>query len=663
MNSTIDIVNLIENNPISQFNTTKYQSKLIEKLQSKFTNYEQQLFLSSFYCYLKYDKINDFIIDLDDVWNWLGFSKKYHAKYLLEKQFIIDKDYKYLLPKLRQQNIIINDDDEIVQNPIKESKSSRGGHNREIIMMNITTFKKICLKAGTKKADEIHDYFIKLEETLQEIINDESNELRLQLEEKDIIITEKESEIIKKESEIDKINNQKMKEIEAIIISNFPVNTECVYLGRIDNRSSKNESLIKFGHTNNLGNRIIDHRKTYENFIVIQAFKVINKVEIETAIKTHPRISKQLRQINVNGFNKIEMIAYDEKSFPMDVIINLIKNIIHDKTYNEKNFNLLVEENRILNEENETLKVEKAKIDKIIEKHKKETHNYLLEINELREKLDNKIKIIESINKDNESIYETAVVPEEDNHPKFDETPLNDEQETEEEKLNKRFDEFIDKMCIVDPNLNEKSVNLECRFRIWNHKKPEKEVFHALKSYLETRFKPKRIDGSHSFCGLKLIELEYKKIRVNSSVETFIFENCRFSDTGKVFDSILLSEYQKWRISINFAVSDKDAVDMKNYLKENKNVLRAVIWTSNGSNNGYYGISLRKEESDSVNKKLTSSTAKKVEKVNSTTGEVVARWDSVAQTADFHGVCTAHISRLIKSGTTVSNHFFRSSSN
>ena len=681
MNTTsVDIVNLIENNPISKFNTTKYQSKLIEKLQSKFTNYEQQLFLSSFYCYLKYDKINDFIIDLDDVWKWLGFSNKAHSKRLIKNLFIIDKDYKCLLSRKGEQmfmtdkkNILLlsaqeqtflsenNDDDEIVPHPKKESKSSRGGHNREIIMMNITTFKKFCLKAGTKKADEIHDYFIKLEETLQEIINDESNELRLQLEEKDTIITEKDTIITKKESEIDKINNQKMKEIEAVIISNFPLNTECVYLGRIDNRSSKNESLIKFGHTNNLGNRVIDHRKTYENFIVIQAFKVINKVEIENAIKTHPRISKQLRQIMVNGNNKTEMIAYDEKSFPTDVIINLIKNIIHDKTYNEKNFNLLVEENKLLKQENETLKEETTKIDKIIEKHKNETHNYLLEINELREKLDKKIKIIDSINKENESIYETAVVPEEDNHPKFDETPLSDEKQTEEETIEQRFDEFIDKMCIVDPELHEKSVNLECRFRLWNHKKPEKEVFHALKSYLETRFKPKRIDGSHSFCGLKLIELEYKKIRVNSSVETFIFENCRFSDTGKVFDSILLSEYQKWRKSINLAISDKDMVDMKNYLKENKNVLRAVIWTSNGSNNGYYGISLRKEESDSVNKKLTSSTAKKVEKVNSTTGEVVGRWDSVAQTADFHCVCTAKISRYIKNGIIVSNHYFRES--
>ena len=686
MNTTsVDIVNLIENNPISTFNTTKYQSKLIEKLQSKFTNYEQQLFLSSFYCYLKYDKINDFIIDLDDVWKWLGFSNKAHSKRLIKNLFIIDKDYKCLLSRKGEQdfmtdkNILLlsaqeqtylsenNDDDEIVQNPKKESKSSRGGHNREIIMMNIKTFKKFCLKAGTKKADEIHDYFIKLEETLQEIINDESNELRLQLEEKDSIITEKESEITKKdseitkkESEIDKIKYEKMKEIEAVIISNFPVNTECVYLGRIDNHSSINESLIKFGHTNNLGQRVLDHRKSYENFIIIHAFKVINKVEIENAIKTHPRISKQLRQIMVNGNNKMEMIAYDDDSFTLDMLISLINKIIHDKTYSVKNFNRLVEENRVLNEEN-------SKINKIIEQHKKETHNYLLEINKLREKIISQNKVIDSINKDNESIYKTTVVSNENNNPKFDETLLSNtqekEQETEEEKLIKRFDEFVDKMCILDSKFVEHSINIECRFRLWNNRKPEKEVFHALKNYFDTRFKPKRVNGIHCYCGLKLIELEYKKIRVNSFVETFIFENCRFSDTRKTLESNLLKEYQKWRKSINLAVSDNDLVDMKSYLKDNRNVLRAVIWTSNGSNTGYYGISLNSEETETNGKKLTSSTAKKVEKVDWETGEVIGRWDSVAQTAAFHGVCTANISRLIKSGTTVSNHFFRSSSN
>ena len=639
----IDIVNLVENNPIEKINETKYQSVLIEKLQNNFINSEELLFLQNFYSYFKYDYQNDFVIDLDDVWKSFDFTKKCNLKYTLEKNFIIDKDY------------IIND---TIQN---NKKSGRGGHNKIFIMINIDTLKKLSLKSRTKKSNEFYENIDKLQkiinQTLQEIVNDESNEkhineLRLQLEEKDTIIT-------KKDSEIDKINYQKMKEIETIIISNFPLNTECVYLGRIDNLSSKNESLIKFGHTNNLGNRVLDHRKTYKNFIVIHAFKVINKVEIENAIKMHSRISKQLRQINVNGLNKTEMIAYDEEFFILDTLISLINKIIHDKTYNAKNFDRLVEENRVLKQENITLKEKNDKIDKIIEEHKKETHNYLLEINELREKLENKIKIIESINKDNDSIYETAVVPEEDNHPKIDETQLNDNQETEEEKLTKRFNEFVDKMCILDSKFVEHSINIECRFRLWNNRKPEKEVFHALKNYFDTRFKPKRVNGIHCYCGVKLIELEYKKIRVNSFVETFIFENCRFSDTGKTLESNLLKEYQKWRKSINLAVSDNDLVDMKSYLKDNRNVLRAVIWTSNGSNTGYYGISLNREETETNGKKLTSSTAKKVEKVDSITGEILGRWDSVAQTAAFHGVCTANISRLIKSGTTVSNHFFR----
>ena len=68
----IDIVNLIENNPITKLNGN-YQTKLIEKVKNNFSSYEQQMFVSSFYCYLKYDNINDYVIDLDDIWRWLGF--------------------------------------------------------------------------------------------------------------------------------------------------------------------------------------------------------------------------------------------------------------------------------------------------------------------------------------------------------------------------------------------------------------------------------------------------------------------------------------------------------------------------------------------------------------------------------------------------------------
>ena len=93
---SIDIVNLIENNPITKLNGD-YQSKLIEKVQKTFNNYEQQIFLASFYCYLKHDNENDFVIDLDNVWHWLGFSSKHKSKELLNKYFIINQDYKVLI--------------------------------------------------------------------------------------------------------------------------------------------------------------------------------------------------------------------------------------------------------------------------------------------------------------------------------------------------------------------------------------------------------------------------------------------------------------------------------------------------------------------------------------------------------------------------------------
>jgi len=142
MTASFDIVYLIENNPITKLSTT-YQNKLLTKIKTKFTETEQQIFVASFYGFLNYDSKTDFVIDLDDVWKWLKFSTKQKAKMLLENFCVIDIDYK-ILPN----------------HEVKQTLQPRGGHNREIIMLNIVTFKKFCLKAGTTRADEIHDYYV-----------------------------------------------------------------------------------------------------------------------------------------------------------------------------------------------------------------------------------------------------------------------------------------------------------------------------------------------------------------------------------------------------------------------------------------------------------------------------------------------------------------------
>jgi mannose-6-phosphate isomerase-like protein (cupin superfamily) len=61
----LNIIQLIERNPISRL-SKDYESKLINKIKSNFTDTQQQIFVSSFYCFLNYDSKKDFVIDFDD---------------------------------------------------------------------------------------------------------------------------------------------------------------------------------------------------------------------------------------------------------------------------------------------------------------------------------------------------------------------------------------------------------------------------------------------------------------------------------------------------------------------------------------------------------------------------------------------------------------------
>ena len=432
----LDIVKLIEENTITKL-SNDYNLKLLTKIKANFSDFEQQLFLSSFYCYLNCDQVKDFVIDLDNVWKWLDFSTKQKALRILEKYFIINIDY-----------IKTN----LLNQLVKQNDKTHGGHNKEIFMLSIETFKKFCLKAGTKKADDIHNYYIKLEKMIQETINEENNELKLQLQNKNIII------------------NEKQKEVEQALISQFPVNTECVYFGTIDNSNENGEKLIKFGHTNDLSNRISYHHKHYNNFFLKNAFRVQNKVEIENLIKIHPKIKPQLRNIKINDKNKTEIIAYND-SFTVDKLTKIIKEIIQTKIYSIENFNKLTKRNNELECENNLL-CEKINL---LEKTNLEQ---ALQLNELREKFDKQQQIIDSIKTNEISVYQNVLLP--------------------EDEINKKFNQFVNEICIVRP-VEDLSVNLEGRYRLWSKVKPTKEMFHALKNYLYTRFKPKRINRNHGY--------------------------------------------------------------------------------------------------------------------------------------------------------------------
>ena len=602
----LDIVELIEKNPITRLSNT-YNSKLLQKIQQNFTGFEQQLFVSSFYCYLNYDKNIDFCVDLDEVWEWLGFKQKINAKMLLEKHFKLDIDYKNLTEKASLD------------------KEKHGGQNKQTIMLTIKCFKLLCLKAQTKKASEIHEYYMKLEEVLHEIVEEETDELKLQLEQKETIILE-----IKQTSEQEKQNSnkEKQKAVEQAIVVQFPLNTECIYFGTIDNKTEAGEQLIKFGHTNDLSTRILDHRKKYINFVLVNAFRVQNKVEIENLIKNYPKIKRQIRSIEVQGKNKTEIIAYDAHNFTIEKLSKHIKDIIHSKTYSIDNFNRIMKENEELENERRNLIQQIKNQESLIEKR-------AIEINQLKETLDKRQQMIESVHHENTSVYQNVLLP--------------------EDEMNKKFNEFVNSVCIIRSDVEELSVNIEGRYRLWSQVKPTKEVFHALKNYLDTRFKPKRIQRNHGYLGIKLKTVEYVKHQSNSPVETFIFQVCTFSDVGKVLNSVLLREYQQWKISVGKELTDNDMKEIKEYLNSSPYALKATVWTDEGNNEGYYGLSLKQTD---IKPKLISSTGKKVFKRENETNALLATWDTIAKAAESENMSTAKMSRCVKNKNIINDYYY-----
>jgi len=453
-----------------------------------------------------------------------------------------------------------------------------------------------------------------MEEVLHQIIEEETDELRLQLEQKDQLLRSSKKE--------------KQKAVEQAIILHFPLNTECIYIGTIDNTNEAGEKLIKFGHTNDLSTRLQDHRKGYNNFELIDAFRVQNKVEIENLIKTHSKVKRQIRSIQLNGKNKTELIAYDETNFTIEKLTKIIKDIIHSKTYSIDNFNRIMKLNEDLENENREL-TEKNKSQEaiIIEKS--------IEINRLKDLLEKNKNIIDTVNNENQSVYQNILLP--------------------EDELNKKFNDFINSVCIVRPDVEEYSVNMEGRYRLWCQVKPTKEVYYAFKNYLDTRFKPKRIGTNHGYSGIKLKPVEYKKSKENSDIEKFIFHACEFSDSGKVLNSVLLREYQKWKISIGKDLSENDMKEIKEYLNESPYALKSVVWTDEGNNDGYYGLSIKKND---YTPKLICSTGKKVFKKEDKTNILLATWDTIAKAALAEGISTAKMSRSIKNKIIFNDYYY-----
>lgn len=312
----VDIRTLIQTGTLETCENTK----LVQKLRNNFSESEQKLYICNLFLYLNHNSMNEFIINLENVWKFIGFSNKANAKRLLKHNFKDGTDYQVLL--------------------IRSDEQVHGGHNTETILLNINTFKKLCLKANTKESDKIHDYYIKLESIYNETMKEELEENKKQLEEKNQLLLQKDTD-----HELNlKLNKQK------ILLEKFS-NKKCVYLCEIE------LNLIKIGSSKDICQRNANLQAVFkginaDRIIYLDAFECnFDFREIEQEILSNEFIKNNLYREPINGHISKEVVLLNEM-FNYKQLVTIVNDIINNRANKE------IETRRL---ENETKKLDLIK--------------------------------------------------------------------------------------------------------------------------------------------------------------------------------------------------------------------------------------------------------------------------------------------------------------
>lgn len=291
---------------VKNANTTlslNLENKMINLLNEEFTEDEQKWYIANLYIYMNYHPTNDYPINLEHVYKMIGFANKGNAKRTLEKNFIQNEDYKItILP------------------------SEKGQIAREEIVLNVDTFKNLCMLAKTNNGKKIRKYYVKLENIYNKIIKEE-------IENQKQLLLEKETQLLEKDEE-------KKRQVEMTLRDSFDKRS-VVYLIKI---SMNDEIIYKFGYTDDIITRLRTHKNQISEDIELvyciesKDNKLLEKMLIDYLEQYNFRIKRTInykQQTELFKVNDIEMVKNKLKELNKDVendklLIMTLKNKIID---------------------------------------------------------------------------------------------------------------------------------------------------------------------------------------------------------------------------------------------------------------------------------------------------------------------------------------------
>ena len=360
---------LITNKPINfndvvkNSNTTislDIQSKLVELMNIEFTEEEQRWYVANLYVYMNYHATNDYPINLEDVYKMIGFVHKKNAKRTLENNFIEGEDYKVALLHT-------------------EKRKNEGGHNKEDVMLNVDTFKNLCMMVKTDKGKEIRKYYVKLENIYNKIIKQEIEQQKQLLLEKDNIIINKDLE-----------NKRK---VEMTLKNSF--NKRClVYLIKI---TINDEIIYKFGYTDDIVTRLRTHKNQIgEDIELVYCIESKDNKMLEKLLIDYLEQYKFRIKRTINDKQQTELLKVNDIEMIKTKLVELNKDLENEKLL------IIKLKNKIIDLENENIELKQRlitdeyvnELKNKIEMLEKTILDYKLDENDLQGNLhlDNKIK-------------------------------------------------------------------------------------------------------------------------------------------------------------------------------------------------------------------------------------------------------------------------------
>ena len=241
---TINFTELVKNSKTTISLSDEYQSKMIDLLNTEFTEKEQQWYIANLYIYMNYHPTNDYPINLENIFKMIGFANKGNAMKTIKSNFTLDEDYKLLI--------------------IPREKKQNAGRSEHEIMLNVDTFKSLCMLAKTDKGKEIRKYYVKLENIHNKIIKQEIEQQKQLLLEKDQQIKKEQENTVKLLGEKDKYIAQ-LKEQETVpilYIGHNPVIKNVHKIG-INTQTNKTDILLR-GEQHKSSNPQFEFVFTYE---------------------------------------------------------------------------------------------------------------------------------------------------------------------------------------------------------------------------------------------------------------------------------------------------------------------------------------------------------------------------------------------------------------